>query len=108
MLVLDYEERQALDWVGMRYDHGSELKYLLLDSMEGTEEEKALRALAGEGESAETWWRWADKEVESIEFRLREHEAWEVLRIRDECEGRWDCFGKELAEKLEEFCDGVV
>jgi len=95
-LTLTREERKAIDWVGHRYAHGNDLYDVLCNA------EWDVKACCSQEED----WGWlADC---PIEFTLSEPLAWEVLTIRDESEGRWDCFAPELAAKMTEFCDNIV
>lgn len=86
-LTLTREDRKAIDWIGNRYAHGNHL-FLLLASLDWGETD------------------WSD--LDNMTFEVDEPTAWRIAEIREECEGRWDCFGPELVEKLEEFCGRIV
>jgi hypothetical protein len=86
-LTLSRSERQAIDWVGYRYGHGDDL-FRLLASLEWGEQE---------------W-----DQLEPMTFNVDEPTAWAIAEIREECEGRWDCFASPLVEKMEEFCGRIV
>lgn len=87
-LMLTYEERKAIDWVGYRYGHGDDLRKLLNRSEQEQEKE------------------WDDHC--DMTFLIPEHIAWQIRDIGEECEYRWDCFADDLANKLTEFCDKII
>ena len=84
-LTLTKVERDAIDWVGGRYSHGSDLREVLCES------------------NNVEWYDDGD-----ITFELHECQAWEIQLMRDENNGLWDCFSSEFAAKLNEFCERVV
>lgn len=92
-LTLTKSERDAIDWVGYRYSHGDELRAIL---------ENAVRKVNSDYD--------CDKWEERIDttFQIPEYLAWDICDIAEECEYRWDCFAPELAEKLTNFCMGVI
>lgn len=92
-LTLTKSERDAIDWVGYRYGHGDELRAIL---------ENAMRKINPDYD--------CDKWEERIDttFQIPEYLAWDICDIAEECEYRWDCFAPELAEKLTNFCMGVI
>ena len=85
-LVLSRDEREAIDWVGHRYDNGDDLYGLLCDC------------------SADEDWDFDGP----ITFHIPEHVAWGINRIRDEYDGRWPCFSDAFSWKLNELCDSIV
>ena len=87
-LTLTSEERNAIDWIGYRYDHGDNL-YL---------------ALAGALTSPDVDWDFAG----DITFICSESIAWAIKEIGEACGYLWDCFSKELAGKLTKFCMRVI
>lgn len=89
-LTLTHAERKAIDWVGYRYGHGDELRDLLDESIQ-------VNPIDDD---------WNDDK--DITFQIPEYLAWDICDIGEECEHRWDCFAPELAEKLTNFCMGVV
>lgn len=89
-LTLTAAERKAIDWIGHRYRHGNDLYSLLWCECNSAP---------------------ADADWNSncdITFAIPEYAAWELNNIADDCEHRWDCFGPELVEKLEDFCMAIV
>ena len=87
-LTLTSDERLAIDWIGYRYDHGDNL----------------FLALMGALASPDVNWDFAG----DITFICSESVAWAIREIGEACNYLWDCFSKELAEKLNHFCMGVV
>jgi hypothetical protein len=87
-LTLTAEHRQAIDWVGHRYSHGSELFRLLWAECQP--------------EGNEIDW----ESAEDITFELPEHIAWEVHELieRDDCA----CLDGELAGVLWRLCESIV
>jgi hypothetical protein len=86
-LTLSKSERDAFDWVGHRYQTGSEVAYQIIHySPEGT--------------------RW-DEDGE-ITFNLPEHAAWHIAMLSVQEEGLWPCFSDELKQKMVEFCDKII
>ena len=89
-LVLTPDERAAIDWIGNRYAHGNDLYSLLW----------------GECYPYPENLNWDD--YQDIGFKVPEYTAWEIRRIGEECEYRWDCFSPEFAEKMTKFCEQIV
>lgn len=87
-LTLTKAERKAIDWIGDRYAHGYELYDVLMDV---------------ESDHDGTWCDDVD-----ITFDIPEHSVWEILNIREESDGRWDCFADEFVAKLEAFCNNII
>lgn len=86
-LTLTRDERKAIEWIGNRYRHGTELyECLWLGSDDGLED--------GDWDS--------DKDVT---FRVPEAMAWEICEIIEE---GLTCFGPELRTKLHSFAEKVV
>lgn len=85
-LTLTCHERQAIDWIGDRYDHGTKLFQVLINSDHTIE-----------------W-----DSTEDVTFTLKEHEAWQIKDIADACEHRWDCFSHKFAKKLDEFIWSII
>lgn len=88
-LTLTAADRKAINFVGDRYAHGTELYQLLWHDSQCDPED---------------WWEYDGDMV----ITVPEHIAWEVQRIRAICEGRWDLFDTPLRRKLNEFCDRIV
>jgi hypothetical protein len=85
-LSLTSDERQAFDWVGSRYNSGK-VADLLLDCMPEDRE-------------------WSDDG--DISFDLPEAIAWEINQLAEKEGYSWPCFGRDLVEKLNELCWGIV
>lgn len=85
-LTLTLAERKAIDWIGHRYRHGTELYRLLWAQ--------------SEQEGEDDWDADAD-----ITFHVPESVAWTVAEIIDE---GLDCFASDLVVKLWEFRDRIV
>ena len=98
-LTLTYEDRKAIDWVGHRYFHGSDLRALLF-KCETEPPDADLKEV-------EPWRQRCD-----VKFFIPEHIAWEIKDgINEETndfEESMSCFAGELQEKFIKFCDGIV
>lgn len=92
-LTLTYAERKAIDWIGYRYGYGSDLRDLLEEGMSKVNPDY----------DCDKW-----EEPIDITFSIPENLAWAIHDIGEECEFSWDCFAEELADKLTNFCLGVV
>lgn len=80
-LELSKDDREAIDWVGGRYPHGSDSWLLLMD--------------------------YGDWDSEgSVVFELPEHVAWEIKELLED--SLFDCFVDELVEKLRLFVESIV
>ena len=90
-LTLTIAERRAIDWVGNRYAHGTDLYKLLWAS--------GCEAFPNDAD----WDNTSD-----ITFYVPEHVAWQINEIGEECNYLWDCFAASLGAKLCEFCCKVV
>ena len=89
-LTLTRNERKAIDFVGGRYAHGDELSAILFEA--GLEMDEYL-----------DW-----QNPEDITYNIPEHLAWQILEVAEAEEYRWDLFGPELAQKMNEFCERIV
>ncbi len=85
-LTLTADERRAFDWVGDRYNSGKIAGRLLECIPENRE--------------------WSDDG--DLMFEIPEHIAWEINELAEEEGYLWPCFAPDLAEKLNEFCSGIV
>ncbi len=85
-LTLTADERQALDWVGSRYNSGG-VADLLLDCMAEDRE-------------------WGDDGEKT--FDIPEHVAWQIDELAQEDDYSWACFAPELAAKLNDLCWNIV
>ena len=85
-LTLTSEERQAFDWVGSRYNSGKVAK-LLTDFMPEDQE-------------------WGDDTA--ITFQIPEHVAWQINELAEAEDYSWACFAPDLAEKMNDFCWGII
>ena len=89
-MTLTKDDRQAIDWIGDRYSHGSDLKKIL------------------ESEEVKTS---PDADWESdldITYHLPEYKAWELKEIVEE--GNLDCInlGSNLAQQLTQLILSIV
>jgi hypothetical protein len=89
-LILTAGERKAIDWIGNRYGHGTDLYKLLWSKCN----------------SAPADADWDSKD--DITFAIPENVAWQIGELGEECEYRWDCFAPELAKKLTDLCMAIV
>lgn len=94
-LTLSREERNSIDWIGNRYGHGDDLFRLLWCKSTATPDDI-------------DWY-----EKDDITFSIPENVAWQIAQIGQENSGKegvyqWDCFGPELTEKLNDFCDKII
>lgn len=96
-LTLTHDERRAIDWVGNRYSHGTELYCALWLGSKCQEHE----AQPSDGDLNIGW----DDERE-LTFIIPEHVAWTIQKIV-ETDGL-ACFSPELCHKLHSFCGKVV
>lgn len=83
-LILSKSERDAIDWVGGRYEHGSEFRNLLMD-----------------GDVSCEW----DSDEDML-IRIPEHVAWEIQDLLKDC--LFDCFNQDLIRKIYAFLDKIV
>lgn len=79
-LELSEEDREAIDWVGGRYSHGSDLWFILADYGE--------------------W----DAEG-SVVFEIPEHAAWDIRELLED--SLFDCFSEELIDKIRTFLESI-
>lgn len=84
-LTLTSDDREALEWIGGRYDHGQPLIDILLDT-----------------EYTGTWWG-----PESIEFNIPEHKAWEIRELIGD-KFILDCLSEDLNHKIIKFIEHIV
>jgi hypothetical protein len=88
-LTLSWDERRAIDWIGGRYFHGSDLRRLLWlncsydDNLE---------------------WDGHDE----ISFSVPEHVAWHIRDGAELEDFQWTCFGPALRDRMQSFCDNIV
>jgi hypothetical protein len=89
-ITLNKDDRQAIDWIGGRYSHGSDLRCIL--------ESEDVKA------SPDEPWE-SDQE---ITFYLPEYKAWELKEIVEE--GNLDCInlGSNLAQQLTNLVLSIV
>lgn len=82
-LVLTYDDRRAMDWIGGRYVHGAELFTIL----------------------CRVDWpvNWDDHD--DMELEIPEPIAWEIRELLEDC--HYDCT-PDLGVKLEEFLSQIV
>lgn len=86
-LTLTYAERRAIDWIGDRYRHGTELYRLLWVESTVTPDD-------------EDW-----DSPNDITFAIPEHVAWTISEIISE---GLDCFAPDLVCKLHRLQDRIV
>lgn len=98
-LTLTREERKAIDWVGFRYAHGTELYQALADC-----NWHAQHRVSDSADELDIAW---DGDYD-ITFLIPECVAWEIHNIGEDCNWLWDCFSPELSYKLNQFCFTVV
>lgn len=121
-LILSYDERKAIEWVGHRYAHGDDLwnllrygmgvkSYLLVGKYSGKNDEiytverlEQIENINDVDENEVSPWNYAN----DIEFEIPESVAWYIQEISDDCNGLWDCFSSEFANKLTDFCNRIV
>lgn len=89
-MTLTKSDRQAIDWIGDRYSHGSDLKKIL-----ESEEVKAT--------PDQPW----DSDL-AITYHLPEYKAWELQEIVEE--GNLDCINlaSNLAQQLTQLILSIV
>lgn len=89
-ITLSKEDRQAVDWIGSSYSHGSDLKQIL--------ESEEVNAIPDE-----SW----DSDL-AITYHLPEYKAWELKEIVEE--GNLDCInlGSNLAQQLTQLMLAIV
>lgn len=92
-LTLTYPKRKAIDWVGYRYGHGNNLRDILEEA----------ESKVNPDYDCDRW-----EEPIDLMFNIPENLAWAINDIGEECEFRWDCFYKALADKLTDFCRQIV
>lgn len=85
-LTLTSDERRAIDWIGGRYSHGTELCDLLLSC-----------------DDAQLFWN----DTCDFTFHMPEHIAWQINDIINGEDGL-ACFAPSLVNKLRQFSDQVV
>jgi hypothetical protein len=95
-LALTHAERQAIDFVGYRYEHGDELRSILHSQDCRWSVEFEPRTL-----DEVSWEHRGD-----ILFELPEHLAWEMKELLEDC--RYDLFGSELVTKFLTFLEKIV
>ena len=89
-LTLTAGERKAIDWIGYRYDHGTDLYRLLWAKCDN--------------HASDCDWDFDG----DITFAIPEHVAWEIKEMGERNNYLWDCFAPVLANKLTNFCMNVV
>jgi len=89
-LLLTYEERMAIDWVGNRYDNGNNLYKILWGYCETIPENAD----------------WNSRE--DITFQISESSAWAINDNGDRENYLWPCFSSAFAQKMQSFCDNIV
>lgn len=105
-LALTSDERKALDWIGDRYFHGSDLIALLHD-----EDANWSYAFAGGDWLPDNGETVCDVDWDSpmpITIDMAEHVAWQ---IKDGIEAEaytLTCLGSDLKNKLLTFCDRII
>lgn len=87
-LMLTHNERMAIDWIGYRYGHGTDL----------------YRQLAKGDWTPDVDW---DSD-EDILFCLPEQAASAIKGIGEGCRYGWYCFSPEFAQKMTDFCMSIV
>ncbi len=89
-ITLNKNDRQAIDWIGDRYSHGSDLKQIL--------ESEDVKPSPDE-----PW-----ESGQEITYRLPEYKAWELKEIVEE--GNLDCInlGSNLAQELTRLVSSIV
>ena len=92
-LMLTYGERMAIDWIGDRYRHGTDLYFCLIGCKWKCQDYNLVDP-------------WGD--VGDIVFKVPEHTAWRIRDIGEEGQYRWDCFSPEFAQKMNDFCDKII
>lgn len=88
-LMLTHSERMAINWVGNRYGHGTDLYRQLLK---------------GYWYPLDANW---DSDVD-IRFEIPEYVAWRIRDIGEEDNFLWTCFSPEFAQKMNDFCDKII
>lgn len=84
-LTLSQFERQAMDWIGDRYEHGTDLANLLIEHLPNDTE-------------------WCNSS--SITFKIPEHKAWEIKELIDN--SLLECIDTNFAMNLLNFAGRVV
>lgn len=87
-LTLTSDERMAMDWIGSRYFHGTDLYTLLLECEHNEEID------------------WDSKE--DIKFKIPEHKAWEIRERAEEEDLSFTCLAGDFKSKLLKFCYEIV
>ncbi|CAK9251252.1 unnamed protein product [Sphagnum jensenii] len=88
-LTLSKSERDAIDWVGFRYNHGDPFYKLLCKCTASPEDAD-----------------WDD--VRDITYDMPEHIAWEIRELFEEDNFEFACFAPEFVSKLMQFVDRIV
>lgn len=87
-LTLTAGERKAIDFVGFRYEHGEDLRWM-------------LDSLIASDAIAHLW----DEDMD-ISFEFEEHEAWDFKNTFENCQ--WDLFAPSLVQKMLNFMDEII
>jgi hypothetical protein len=92
-LMLTHNERMAIDWIGDRYGHGTDLYFALIGTKWKCED----------GNYSDPW-----GDMGNIVFKIPEHIAWQIRDIGEEDDFLWTCFSPEFAQKMNDFCDKII
>jgi len=89
-IKLNQEDRQAIDWIGHRYGHGTSLKNI-------------LESLDVERNPDVDW----ESDID-ITYQLPEYKAWQLKEVVEE--DNLDCInlGSNLAQELTRFINSIV
>ena len=97
-LILTYDERKAIDFVGYRYPHGNDLFDILWSENVRLENAALIN---------DNWLYKGD-----IVFLIPEHIAWNIKELIQESTEYFSCglalFSDDLTKKLIDFCMEIV
>lgn len=94
-LTLTRNERNAIDWIGQRHEHGFDFYQLIC---------KAEWSIAYENEPTGLDFDWSSEH--DLTFTFDESTAWEVQDLLEDC--HFECFSGELVTKLMNFVGAIV
>jgi len=83
-LTLTREERKAIQWIGHRYFHGTELRDLI------------------ENLNTESWYS-----EETLTYIIPENTAWLIVDGLESEDVFGTCLSADFRQKLKDFCEGV-
>jgi hypothetical protein len=92
-LTLTKADRDAIDWIGNRYWHGSDLFDLLVTCDTDQDDHPELAPWQTDGD---------------VTFKIPESVAWEMRDKANEIDWLFDCFSDEFSQKLTDFLLVVV